>query len=297
MRGVADGSGGVFFRGDFPGGWVGEESADELGMERVAGFPGFDAAEEREADEGKIADEVEGFVAAEFVRVAKGAVHDAILGEDNGVVEGAAANEAHGAERLDIGFEAESAGAGENLAEGIWIDEEFDLLLANERVGKIDVAADAELVGGIDCDAAAVFDDFDGFENAEIAAFAAEAAETGLIEELEERLGRAVEDGNFDVVEVDEDIVDAVGIGSGEKVFCGGEKYALLHEAGGVADASDVVTVCLDWKIVEIDAAEDDAGVWGSRLKAELGVDAGVETHTFGFYGPIYRRLEHWVPQ
>ena len=235
-------------------------------------------------------------MAAKFVRVAKGAIHDAILGEDDGVVEGAAANEAHGAERLDVGFEAESTGARENLAEGIWIDEEFDLLLANERMRKIDVAADAEFVGGIDGDAAAVFDNFDGFEDAEVAAFAAEAAETGLIEELEERFGRAVEDGNFDVVEVDEDVVDAVGIGGGEKVFGGGEKYALLHEAGGVADASDVVAVGLDGKIVQVNAAEDDAGVWGSGLKAELGVDAGVETHTFSFYGPIYRRLEHWVP-
>src|SRR5882762_6881330 len=172
--GVADASGGVFFGGDFPGGGVGEEVADELGVERVAGFAGFDAAKEREADEGEIADEVEGFVAAKFVRVAKGAVHDAILGEDDGVVEGAAANEAHGAERLDVGFEAESTGARENLAEGIWIDEEFDLLLADERMRKINVAADAELVGGIDSDTAAVFDNFDGFEDAEVAAFAAE---------------------------------------------------------------------------------------------------------------------------
>jgi hypothetical protein len=138
------------------------------------------------------------------------------------------------------------------------------LLLADERMGKIDVAADAELIGGIDADAATVFDDFDGPENFKVAAFAAKTAKAGLIEELKEGLGGAVENGDFDVVEVDEDVVDAVRIGSGEKVLGGGEKDALLHEAGGVADASNVVAVGFDWEIVEVHAAEDDAGVWRS---------------------------------
>ena len=38
----------------------------------------------------------------------------------------------------------------------------------------------------------------------------------------------------------------------------------------------DVVAVGLDGEIVEVDATEDDAGIRGSGLKAELGVDAGV---------------------
>ena len=104
-----------------------------------------------------------------------------------------------------------------------------------------------------------------------------------MIKELEERLRGTVEDGDFDVVEFDEDVVDAVGVGGGEKVLGGGEEDALLHEAGGVADAGDVVAVGFDWEIVEVDAAENDASVWRSGLKTELGVDAGVETHTLGF--------------
>jgi hypothetical protein len=36
-----------------------------------------------------------------------------------------------------------------------------------------------------------------------------------LIKELEEGLGGTVEDGDFDIVEVNEDVVDAVGIGCG----------------------------------------------------------------------------------
>jgi hypothetical protein len=290
---VADSGGGVFVGGDFPGGWVGEKAADKLGVEGMAGFAGFDAAEEGESDEGQVADEVESLVAAEFVGVAEGAVHDAVFGEDDGVIERAAADEAHGAERLNIGFEAKGARAGENLAEGFGIDEQFDLLLADLRMGEVNVAADAEFVGGIDADAAAVFDDFDGLEDAEVASFAAKATEASLIKQLEERFGRAVQDGDFDVVQVDEDVVDAVRIRGGEEMLGGGQEDALLHEAGGVADAGDVVAMGFDGEIVEVDAAENNTGIRGSRLKAELGVDAGVETHTLGFYRVLNSGLEH----
>jgi len=163
LRRVVSSKGCVFVGGDFPGGRVGEEAADELGVEGVAGLAGFYAAEKREANQGEVADKVEGLVAAEFVGIAEGAVHDAVLGEDDGVIQRAAADEAHGAERLDIGFEAEGAGAGKNLAERFGIYKNFDFLLADQWVGKINVATDAEFVGGIDGDAAAVFDDFDGF--------------------------------------------------------------------------------------------------------------------------------------
>ena len=150
------------------------------------------------------------------------------------------------------------------------------MLLADEGMGEIDVTANAEFVGRIDADAAAVFDDFNGPEDPEVAAFAAKPTEAGLIEQLKERLGRAVKDGDFDVVEVDEDVVDAIGVGGGEKMFGGGEQDALLHEAGGIADAGDVVAVGLDGEIVEVDATEDYAGIGRSGLKAELGVHAGV---------------------
>ncbi len=234
-------------------------------------------------------------MAAEFIGIAEGTVHYTVFGEDDGVIERAAADQAHGAERLDIGFEAEGAGARENLAEGFAIYEQFNLLLADERVGKIDVAADAELVGRKDGDAAAVFDDFDGLEDFKVAAFSTEAAKAGLIKELEEGLGGTVEDGDFDIVEVDEDVVDAVGIGGGEKVFGGGEQDALLHEAGGIANASDVVAMGFDGEVVKINAAENDAGIRRSGEETKVCVYTGVETHTLSFDCAVDCGLKHRV--
>jgi len=118
-----------------------------------------------------------------------------------------------------------------------------------------------------------------------------------LIEELEEGLGGTVEDGDFDVVEVDEDVVDAVGIGGGEKVLGGGEEDALLHEAGGVTDAGDIVAVGFDGEIVEVHAAENDACVRGSGEEPEVGVNAGVETHTLSFNRAVNGGLKHKATQ
>jgi len=169
------------------------------------------------------------------------------------------------------------------------------LLLADERVGKIDVAADAELVGRKDGDAAAVFDDFDGLEDFKVAAFSTEAAKAGLIKELEEGLGGTVEDGDFDIVEVNEDVVDAVGIGGGEKVLGGGEQDALLHKAGGIANTSDVVAMGFDGEVVKINAAENDAGIRRSGEETKVRVDTGVETHTLGFDCAVDCGLKHTV--
>jgi len=44
----------VVFGGDFPGVGIGQEPANELGVERMAGFAGFHSAEERESNQGKV---------------------------------------------------------------------------------------------------------------------------------------------------------------------------------------------------------------------------------------------------
>jgi hypothetical protein len=73
----------------------------------------------------------------------------------------------------------------------------------------------------------------------------------------------AVEDGEFEVVELDVDVVDAGAEQCGEQVFRGGDEDALTHEAGGVADLGDVAADGGDFESVEIGAAEDHAGARG----------------------------------
>jgi len=226
-------------------------------------------------------------VAAEFVREAERAVHHAVVGEHDGIVQRAAANQAHGAKRLDIPLKAEGAGARQEIAERFGIYGEFDLLLTDLWMRKIHVAADIEAFGGIDADAAITFDDFERLENFKITAFAAQAAHAGVFEHGHEGLGGAIEDGDFDGIDVDENIVDAAGVDGREKMFGRREEHALFHQAGGVADARDVLALGFDGEIVEIDAAEDDAGVRGCGNQADLAMHAGMQSHAVrrGFSG------------
>src|ERR1700757_2409864 len=129
---------------------------------------------------------------------------------------------------------------------------------------KIDVALNAKLVGGIDADAAILFNDFDRMDDLKIAAAATEAANASLIQELQERFGRAIEDRNLDGINVNEDVVDPGGVDCREEMLGRGKKYALFHQTGGVADASDVAPTGFNRKKVKVGAAKNDATISGS---------------------------------
>src|ERR1700722_11775792 len=122
LAGVFSGRFRVRLGGDGPKRRVCEEFADELGVKRVASLVSFDTREKRKTNEGQIADEVEGLVATKLVGKAQWTVHHAIACEHDGVVEGAAADKAHGAERLDISFKTKRPSTRKEIAEGVRTD-------------------------------------------------------------------------------------------------------------------------------------------------------------------------------
>ncbi len=89
--------------------------------------------------------------------------------------------------------------------------------------------------------------------------------------------GGAIEDGELEIVEFDDDVVDAHADEGGEQVFGGGDEDALAHEAGGVGDLGDVATGSGDLEVVEVGAAEDDSGAGGGREQAHGDRSAAVE--------------------
>src|SRR5438309_10370559 len=101
-----------FGGGDGPKGWIGQQTADQLRMQRMTRFVRLDMREQRKACQGEVADEIERFVAAEFVREAQRAVHYAIRSEDDGVVQGTAGNQYHRGQRLTIPLKTTGARTG-----------------------------------------------------------------------------------------------------------------------------------------------------------------------------------------
>jgi len=145
--------------------------------------------------------------------------------------------------------------------------------------GEVDGVVDGVAFAGVDSDELAAFADFDGFEDAEVLALAALALEAGGVDGLDVGVGGAVEDGDFEVVDFYDDVVDAEADEGGEEVLGGGDEDALAHEGGGVGDFGDVASGGGDLEVVEVGAAEDDAGAGGRGDEAEGDFGAGVEAY------------------
>src|SRR5215813_5107498 len=71
------------------------------------------------------------------------------------------------------------------------------------------------------------------------------------------------------------------------------EQNALLHQACGIADTSDVLSASLNCEIVEVRTPENDSRIGGSGDEAHMAKNSGVQTNTLSSYFPLNRRLVH----
>jgi len=61
------------------------------------------------------------------------------------------------------------------------------------------------------------------------------------------------------------------------------QQNALLHQAGGVADARHIADMRFNFKIVEVNTAEDDARIGWRRNETHAAADRRVQSNSFGF--------------
>ena len=179
------------------------------------------------------------------------------------------------------------------MAECVRADKHLHFLLANERMWEIDVAAHAKLVSRVDTDAAVTFADLQRPQNFQIAAFAPQPADPGVFEHLHKRLGRTIEDGYLDGIDIDVDVIDATRIDGCKEVLRRGKEYPLLHQAGSVTDAGNVVSLGFDGKVLEINAAKNNACFSRGRDQANAPTHTSVEAHTFNRRFSRNSSLEH----
>jgi hypothetical protein len=76
---------------------------------------------------------------------------------------------------------------------------------------------------------------------------------------LPSRTSTAVEDGQFQVVKLDDHIVYPHANERGQEVLGGGDQHTLTHEAGGIADLRYIAARGGDLEIIQIGAAKDDS--------------------------------------
>src|ERR1700686_1645049 len=99
---------------------------------------------------------------------------------------------------------------------------------------------------GIDSDRFIAFAQFNLAEDTKIGARLALFPNPGPLNHFDKGFSAAVEDGQFEIVEFYDGVVDTHASEGREQVLGGGDEHALFHQAGGVADASYVTSAGLD---------------------------------------------------
>jgi hypothetical protein len=199
---------GVEAVGEDPGAAIADEFLHQSGVHGVAGTLSHDAAFDAAAGEGQVADEVQDLVADELIREPQRRRHGRLAAEDDGAGVGRAADQAHIAEHGLVFLEAEGAGGGDQI-DVVAHGEVAAEALAADGLGKVDGVVDLISGAGIDADKLGAFSDFDLLDDLEVLSAAALLAEAGFLEGLDVRQGAAVEDGDFEIVDFDDDVVDA----------------------------------------------------------------------------------------
>lgn len=232
-----------------------------FGVGTVAGLDGDDVAVEFAAGKHEIADEVECFVAGEFVVEAHGLLgHDFVSADDDGVFERASFDQALVEEGLDVFVEGEGAGGGDFLFVNLRGDDGGEVL--HEAPVFTDVGdRDPELFVGDNGDEASV----SGFEMDRLANFPNFTGnglflETGFINKLDEGGGGAVANRRFVGVHFDQGIIDPHAHEGREDVFDSVYPDRAFGEGRGALNRLHFGDVGIDERFVgEIDAAESEA--------------------------------------
>src|SRR3984957_8729216 len=197
-------------------------------------------------------------MADELVIKRQGAVFYRASAKNNRVLFRGSADQTHVAQHLLVFAKSEGTG-GSNLG-AVGSSGQIDgERLAADRVGEMDVVSDAVAFAGINGDELPVLPDFHALQDAQILPSAPLAANAHAGEGFHIGRGASVEDGQLQIVQLNDDVVDAHADQGGEKMLGGGDEHALTHDAGGVADLGDISAGGRNLVIVQIGAAENNA--------------------------------------
>lgn len=220
------GNGDFFFlygeMNQLPRGTILQKSRDQRGVHGMTSSLGNHVALDAFARQRQIADQVENFVADKFVRKAQRAILHAFTGQDDCIFRTSAANQSHVAKLFFILAKTEGAGGGQLSGVGTGIQIQLKRFSA-DGCGKIDGIGNAIALAGINADEFAGIVDFNGFADAEIFSTAPLSLQADRLKGGNIRKRAAIEDGQFQVVQLDDDVIDAVADQCGEQMLCGGD--------------------------------------------------------------------------
>src|ERR1700722_15253658 len=227
-------------------------------MHRVSGPLGHDSAKDTMSRQSQIANQVKHFMTHKFVFVAKGSVLYRASAEDDGVLFRRSANQAHVAQHLLVFTKPEGTGGSNLRAVGAGGEVDGECLAA-DWVGEMDVVGNAVAFSGVNSDELAVLPHFYVFQDAQVLPAATLAPDPHLGKGFYVGQGAAVQDGQLQVIQFDDDVVYTRTDQRRQKMLGGGDEHSLAHDAGGVANLGYIPAGGCDLVVIQVSAAENDA--------------------------------------
>src|SRR5579862_2454630 len=256
---------------------IAQQARDQCSVHGLSCPVGHDVAQYLFSQKRQVANQVQHFVAYEFVRKAQGRIFNAILGQHHAVVAGGAANQTHFTHSALV-LARTKRPRRSNFAKVIPVRQlHLQRFFADQRVRKIDGVGNGIAVSGIYGDELVAFAQFQRVANPKIRPGASLFPDPCLMYQFHKRPGTAVKDGKLQIVELDDRVINSRSNERREQVLSGRNQYTFFHQAGSVTDACDVPADGLDFKIVKVDAAKYNARAGGRGKDSQMYGSAAVQ--------------------
>src|SRR5206468_4071493 len=272
-----------------------QKLCDEARVQRVSRAIGNQAAQHRLADQGEISEQVEGLVPNKLVGETKrGIVQHTGFRKHNRVLERSAPDQTTGLKLFHVMIKTECARRRNGFSVIRSGQLNFDTLLSDERVWKIDVILNAKGIGGVDAQRFLALPEHERLRNPDVspAGPLREYARTSDRFRIGERT--SVENRDFKVVQFDVGIVDSDTVQRRKKMFDCRNPNTPAHQRRGIGNSGQGGDVGQKLEIVQIDTAKNDAFFGGSWKNPHPGMLTRVEADSAKFDGSPERLLVHW---
>src|SRR5579871_416170 len=215
----------------------------------------------------KIANQIQHLVAYELIAETQGAILDSVTGENDAILARCPSDQSHIPHRLLILARSKRASRRDVAQVAPVAERDLEGFFPDQRMREVDRVGDGITIAWVDGDELVSLAHLHLAANLQILPRSPLLPDSCLENHLDEGLRAAIEDREFKIIEFHDGIVDANPDKRREKMFGGRNKNALLHQAGGVADAGDISADGLDLESVKVSPAKHDAssrGCWNN---------------------------------
>ena len=260
-------------------------------MQCVAGAVGHEVADDRIADQRKIADGVEDLVADELVLETERVVENAGLAEDDGVLQRATERQAVLTQHLDVFQERERPRGCDFLDERLFGDAQRARLVAQQRMIVADAVGHLEMIGRIQRNPLVAARDRNRPDDFQILPGRLQPFHARFVNEIDERRRAAVHDRHLGRVQLDDDVVDPGAHERGEQMLDRLDRHLVARQPGRQLDPGQVLHSGRYFVIAQIGAAKTNTEIRWRGLEREVDLVAGVKTDSDAGNLPTYCAL------